>query len=118
MDVDFAQILTESYRKESNRLGRKLPILMPDEYQLTADMEYSLSKGTYQFPDVVVTQTDRRVLTRVQDYFSAKVHVRHTPLYFHRHNFVEVLYMYRGHCKQFIDNLGTCVVLQEDDIFI
>lgn len=96
----------------SNRLDRKLSILMPDEYQLTADIEHSLFNDTYQFPDVVAAQTDRRVLTRVQDYFSAKVHVRHTPLYFHRHNFMEMLYMYRGHCRQFIDNLGTCVVLR------
>ena len=91
---------------------------MPDEYRLTPDMELSLANGTYQFPDAGESHTDKRVLIRKQDSFSAKVHVRRTPLYFHRHEFVELLYMYRGRCRQFIENLGACITLHEGDVFL
>ena len=118
MTDDFIRILEESYKQETSRLDRILPTLMPDEYRLTPDIESSLANGTYQFPDVSEVRTDKRVLTRKQDYFSAKVHVRRTPLYFHRHEFVEMLYMYRGRCLQFIENLGTCITLHEGDVFL
>ena len=103
MPYNFTRILEESYKQETHRLGRTLPALMPDEYRLTPDMERSISNGTYQFPDAGESHTDKRVLTRKQDYFSAKVHVRRTPLYFHRHEFVEMIYMYRCRCRQFIE---------------
>lgn len=118
MGASFAHILETSRLQETLRLNRDLPTLMPDEYQITSDMERSLSEGTYQFPDAREIQTGRRVLTRTQDYFSAKVHLYHTPFYFHRHTFVELLYMYSGNCLQFIENLGTCVTLHKGDIFI
>lgn len=118
MTDDFIRILEESYKQETSRLDRILPTLMPDEYRLTPDIESSLANGTYQFPDVSEVRTDKRVLTRKQDYFSAKVHVRRTPLYFHRHEFVEMLYMYRGQCLQFIENLGACITLYEGDVFL
>ena len=118
MPYHFTRILEESYKQETHRLGRTLPALMPDEYRLTPDMERSISNGTYQFPDAGESHTDKRVLTRKQDYFSAKVHVRRTPLYFHRHEFVEMIYMYRCRCRQFIENLGTCVTLHEGDVFL
>lgn len=118
MTDDFIRILEESYKQETSRLDRILPTLMPDEYRLTPDIESSLANGTYQFPDVSEVRTDKRVLTRKQDYFSAKVHARRTPPYFHRHEFVEMLYMYRGRCLQFIENLGTCITLHEGDVFL
>ncbi len=118
MPYKFTRILEESYKQETHRLDRTLPALMPDEYRLTPDMERSLADGTYQFPDAGESHTDKRVLTRKQDYFSAKVHVQRTPLYFHRHEFVEMLYMYRGQCLQFIENLGACITLYEGDVFL
>ncbi len=118
MTADFTRILEGSYKQETSRLDRTLSTLMPDEYRLTPDMERSISDGAYQFPDAGETHTDKRVLTRKQDYFSAKVHVRRTPLYFHRHEFVEMLYMYRGRCLQFIENLGACITLHEGDVFL
>lgn len=118
ISIDFTRILEESYKQETSRLDRILPTLMPDEYRLTPDMELSLANGTYQFPDAGEVRTDKRVLTRKQDSFSAKVHLRRTPLYFHRHEFVELLYMYRGQCRQFIENLGACITLHEGDVFL
>ena len=118
ISADFTRILEESYKQETSRLDRILPTLMPDEYRLTPDMELSLANGTYQFPDAGESHTDKRVLIRKQDSFSAKVHVRRTPLYFHRHEFVELLYMYRGRCRQFIENLGACITLHEGDVFL
>lgn len=118
MTADFTRILEGSYKQETSRLDRTLSTLMPDEYRLTPDMERSLADGTYQFPDAGESHTDKRVLTRKQDYFSAKVHVQRTPLYFHRHEFVEMLYMYRGRCLQFIENLGAYITLCEGDVFL
>lgn len=114
----FSSILLMSRESESVRLGRELSIVMRDEYKLDDETDHLLNAGIYQFPDVRQIKTDKRILTRMQTQFSAKVHVKQTPLYFHRHDFVEILYMYRGSCRQYIENLSNCVILQEGDLFL
>lgn len=116
--MDFKKIIVQSLYKETERLHRPLSILMPDEYCLDYALQQQVSSGDYQFPDVLITGTDKRSLVRTQKNFSAKMHVPSAPLYFHRHDFVEILYMYRGHCKQYIENLSDCQLLQEGDIFL
>lgn len=115
---EFSSILSMSKKLETKRLNRKLTIIMKDEYRLDDEINHLLDNGTYQFPDVLHTKTDKRVLTRTQSSFSAKIHIKKTPLYFHQHDFVEILYMYKGSCKQYIENLGHCVVLNEGDLFL
>lgn len=116
--MDFKEILALSQSRETERLHRPLSTLMPDEYRLDNILRQQVSAGSYQFPDALVTGTDKRSLIRTQAEFSAKVHIPSAPLYFHRHEFVELLYMYRGQCKQYIENLSDCLPLQEGDVFL
>lgn len=116
--MNFQEILELSRRRETERLHRPLSTLMPDEYRLDNTLRTQVSAGDYQFPDALTTGTDKRSLVRTQAEFSAKVHIPSTPLYFHRHEFVELLYMYRGQCKQYIENLSDCLPLHEGDIFL
>lgn len=113
----FQKILNLSIWLETERLDRELGILMEDEYVLDDELHQKLEQATYQFPDVAEIHTDRQVLSRKQDWFSAKVHIKRTPLYFHRHEFMEILYMYKGQCKQYIGNLKNCITLHEGDFF-
>lgn len=115
---EFSSILLMSKELEIERLDRELSIIMRDEYKLSDEINHLLEIGCYQFPDVLQTKTDKRILTRIQDRFSAKIHIKRTPLYFHQHDFVEILYMYKGSCKQYIDNLSNCIVLHEGDLFL
>lgn len=113
----FQNILDLSIQLETERLDRELSILMEDEYVVDDELRQKLEQVTYQFPDVAEIHTDRQVLSRNQDWFSAKVHIKRTPLYFHRHEFMEILYMYKGQCKQYIENLKNFITLHEGDFF-
>ncbi len=115
---DFCEILAHSERLEMVRLDRELNALMEDEFVLDRELEQKLCNGSYHFPDVSEIRTDKQVLTRTQAYFSAKIHVRRTPVYFHNHEFIEMLYMYEGRCRQFIENLSQCILLKEGDLFL
>lgn len=77
---------------------------MVDEYKIDDQLRKSLKNDTYQFPDTFQTKTDKQILTRVQDQFSAKIHIKRTPVYFHKHDFVEILYIYKGHCNQLLQD--------------
>ena len=90
---DFCEILAHSERLEMVRLDRELNALMEDEFVLDRELEQKLCNGSYHFPDVSEIRTDKQVLTRTQAYFSAKIHVRRTPVYFHNHEFIEMLYI-------------------------
>lgn len=113
----FSDILKMSIRLETERLDRELSVTMEDEYALDEELRQKLVGKAYQFPDVSQVKTDKQILTRTQDWFSAKIHIKRTPLYFHKHEFIEILYMYKGRCRQYIENLNTCIVLQEGDFF-
>lgn len=115
---EFSTILSLSKASESQRLDRELSIVMRDEYKLDDETNRQLDSGIYQFPDVSQTKTDKKVLTRIQNELSAKIHIKRTPLYFHRHDFVEILYMYQGSCKQYLENLNHHIILNEGDLFL
>lgn len=112
---EFSSILLISKESETERLERELGIIMRDEYKLNDEMNHLLDAGVYQFPDALYTKTDKRILTRIQDKFSARIHIKRTPLYFHQHDFVEILYMYKGSCKQYIENLSNYIILHEGE---
>lgn len=116
--INFNDILSLSKKLESERMEREIDEVMLDEYELDADLQNQLKEGTYHFPNVTHTKTDKQILTRVQSQFSAKVHICQTPFYFHKHDFIEILYVYQGECKQFIESLDNCLVLQEGDLFM
>ena len=116
--TEFSEILLLSRQKEWERFGRSLNETMEDEFVLDMEMQRKIEDGQFLFPDVEVIRTDKRVLTRQQEYFSAKMHIRESALYFHRHQFVELLYMYKGRCEQFIENLNGRIVLEEGDLFL
>lgn len=114
----FADILLRSRQMEYERLTRELNELLTDEFVIDGKMRGEMEDGKFIFPDVAIIQTDKRVLTRQQSYFSAKIHLWESALYFHRHNFVELLYVYKGRCQQFIENLHQMVTLEEGDLFV
>lgn len=114
----FSDILLLSRQMEYERVHRELNEVLQDEFVIDAKMQRELENGKFIFPDVDVVKTDKRVLTRQQTYFSAKINIWESALYFHRHNFVELLYMYKGCCQQFIENLNHMVTLEEGDVFL
>lgn len=115
---NFSGILLTSRQMEYERINRELNEVLQDEFVIDAKMQGELENGKFIFPDVNVVKTDKRVLTRQQTYFSAKINIWESALYFHRHNFVELLYMYKGCCQQFIENLNHMVTLEEGDVFL
>ncbi len=114
----FSDIIKLSQELETERLDRNPNEIMEEEYQLDDEMKQKMKSGEFSFPNVYWIQTDRRSLVRVQGWFSAKVHIKRTPLYFHRHEYIEMLYMYRGSCRQYIENLKGGIILQEGDFFL
>lgn len=115
---NFSDILLISRRTEYERVNRELSEMLQDEFVVDAKMQGELESGKFIFPDVEIVKTDKRVLNRQQAYFSAKINIWESALYFHRHNFVELLYMYKGCCQQYIENLNHMVMLEEGDVFL
>lgn len=115
---NFTDILLLSRQLESERVHRELSEVLWDEFVINAEIQGELESGKFIFPDVDVIKTDKRILIRQQTYFSAKINICESALYFHRHNFVELLYMYKGCCQQFIENLNHMVTLEEGDMFL
>ncbi|MCM1125090.1 MAG: AraC family transcriptional regulator [Lachnospiraceae bacterium] len=115
---NFSDVLLLSRKMEYERVHRELNEVLKDEFVINAKMQGELDCGKFIFPAVDVVKTDKHVLTRQQAYFSAKINIWESALYFHRHNFVELLYMYKGRCQQFIENLNHMVTLEEGDVFL
>lgn len=120
MDTErcFRQILQQSRQSELERLNRTYRILIPDEYVINEEIRQRLEQDQFEFPNAVEMKTDKRILIRKQDYFSAKIHVYEEALYFHRHEFVEGVYVYRGQCCQFLENFQQELILEEGDFFL
>ena len=92
----FSDIIKLSHKLETERLDRGLSEIMEEEYQLDEEMKQKVRSGEFSFPDVLCIRTDKKSLVRVQGWFSAKVHIKRTPLYFHQHEYIEMLYIYKG----------------------
>jgi len=115
---DFKDILLLSLNMERDRQDRTIFETIHDEFIVDEKIKEELEKGKFIFPDVEHVKTDKRILIRRQDYFSAKIHIPDSALYFHKHDFVELLYMYKGRCLQFVENLNTVIELHEGDLFM
>ncbi len=116
--ADFEKILKLSRELETIRLHQKPADMVREEFCLTMEIEHSLQEGTFSFPAAEQTEKNKRILIRTQNYFSAKVHLQEEGLYFHCHDFVELLYVYRGHCRQYLENRECYMELQEGDLFL
>lgn len=114
----FSDIIKLSHKLETERLDRGLSEIMEEEYQLDEEMKQKVRSGEFSFPDVLCIRTDKKSLVRVQGWFSAKVHIKRTPLYFHQHEYIEMLYMYKGSCRQYIESLKESIILEEGDFFL
>ncbi len=115
---DFEEVLTYSLKSEKVRQDRSMYETMQDEFVLDDKMQKELEMGEFIFPDLNERQMNERILIRSESKFSAKMHIPDSALYFHKHDFVEMLYMYKGSCLQFIENLNTAVYLNEGDLFL
>ena len=118
MKEDFERVLEQSRELETIRLHQNPADMVREEFCLTMEIEHSLQEGTFSFPEAAQTEKNRRILIRTQNYFSAKVHLQEEGLYFHCHDFVELLYVYRGHCRQYLENMECAMDLQEGDLFL
>ena len=118
MKEDFERVLERSRELETIRLHQNPADMVREEFFLTMEIEHSLQEGTFSFPEAAQTEKNRRILIRTQNYFSAKVHLQEEGLYFHCHDFVELLYVYRGHCRQYLENMECAMELQEGDLFL
>ena len=118
MKTDFESVLELSRELETIRLHQNPADMAREEFCLTMEMEHSLREGTFSFPAAEQTEKNKRILIRTQDYFSVKVHLKEEGLYFHCHEFVELLYVYRGHCRQYLENMECILELQEGDLFL
>ncbi len=114
----FTHILQYSDQEEKRRMGRSLYEIMKDEYQLNHRMNKLIEADSYVFPSFHEDQAAPDTLIRTQDTISAKKHHYSTKPYFHRHDFIEMIYVYKGLCHQYIDTRDQLMILQEGDLFI
>lgn len=114
----FEQILLLSRENELQRINRQLTELIPDEFIINDDIQKKLESHSFEFPDAGITHTDKRILVRKQDYFSAKIHLYEEALYFHRHDFVEMIYVHKGECIQFLNSFSQSVTLKAGELFV
>lgn len=114
----FDKVLQLSDQEEKKRMDRSLYELMEDEYQLNLNMKTLMDKHEYVFPSFHPDQATSDVLIRKQETISAKKHHPSTTPYFHRHDFIELVYVYKGRCHQYIESHDQLMVLNEGELFI
>ena len=116
--ANFENILQLSSLKERSKLDREIETFMLDEYKLNENTKIAIIKKDYQFPNINDVKTDKLILTRSQNTFSSRMHIHTAVPYFHKHDFVELLYVYRGKCHQYIDSFNHNLGLNEGDLFL
>lgn len=114
----FHKILQLSDQEEKRRIDRSLDELMADEYQLSPHMKQLIENDNYVFPSFYQDYETAYDLVRKQDTISAKKHHYATVPYFHRHEFIEMVYVYKGLCHQYIESRDQLMVLKEGELFI
>lgn len=115
----FQSILELSDQEEKKRIDRSLDELMEDEYRLNSHTKKLIEDHNYVFPSLHQDQnTTADRLIRTQAAISAKKHYYGTVPYFHHHDFIEMVYVYKGLCYQYIESRDQLMVLKEGDLFI
>lgn len=96
--------------------------MMLEDYLITDELRRRLDDNSYQFPAYRVDKRDSvnrdELLIRSQHYFSFKIHYIDTEVYFHKHDFVELIYVYCGKCTHYIEDISNEIILQENDMII
>ncbi|WP_044482004.1 helix-turn-helix transcriptional regulator [Paenibacillus antibioticophila] len=118
MDHSFYKVLQLSDLEEKKRIDRSLDELMEDEYQLNDNMRKLIEDQQYVFPSLNQNHATPDMLIRTQDTISAKKHHYSTTPYFHRHDFIEMVYVYKGLCYQYIESQDQLMILNEGELFI
>lgn len=118
MTPSFEQILQLSDQEEKQRMDRSLYELMEDEYKLSSHMKKLMEDQQYVFPSFHEDNATPDILVRTQDTISAKKHHPSTTPYFHRHDFIELVYVYKGCCYQYIESHDQRMVLNDGELFI
>lgn len=120
--VQIQYIIQQQNESEKKVFQRSLRQMMLEDYLITDELRRQLDDNSYQFP---AYKTDKRglsnreeLLIRSQDYFSVKIHYIDTEVYFHKHDFVELIYVYCGKCTHYIEDISNKIVLQENDMII
>lgn len=115
-------IFEQQNKSEKIVFQRSLRQMMLEDYLVTDDLKKQLDDNDYQFPayrpEQELIPDERQLLVRSQDYFSVKIHYVDTEVYFHKHDFVELLYVYRGSCAHYIETISNKIVLRENDLII
>jgi len=115
---EFMQVLKISKESERMRLKRAYGQIMLEDYELDEQSTLHVQNGTYSVAKGFRNQLDLEVLTRAENSFSARIHLIENPVYFHKHRFIEMLYVYEGVCKHYIDTLDNEMVLKKGDLFL
>lgn len=55
---------------------------------------------------------------RTTDSFAINLQSDNQPPYFHKHDFVEIMYVIKGYCKQHLDSVENTVILEEGEAII
>lgn len=118
MNYSFNKVLQLSDQEEKRRIDRPLDDLMEDEYKLNTNMKKLIEDQQYIFPSLNQSHTTPDILIRTQDTISAKKHHYTTAPYFHRHDFIELVYVYKGLCYQYLESEEELLILKEGDLFI
>lgn len=118
MNHSFNKVLQLSDQEEKKRIDRSLDELMEDEYQLNDNMRKLIEGQQYVFPSLNQDHATPDMLIRTQDTISAKKHHYSTTPYFHRHDFIEMVYVYKGLCYQYIESQDQLMILNEGELFI
>lgn len=120
--VQIQYIIQQQNESEKKVFQRDLRQMMLEDYLITDELRRRLDDNSYRFP---AYQPDKRelsnreeLLVRSQDYFSVKIHYIDTEVYFHKHDFVELIYAYCGECTHYIEDIANKIVLQENDMII
>lgn len=50
--------------------------------------------------------------------FCITMHTVFEQTYFHKHNFIELIYVFEGECRQYINNIDKILVLKKDQVMI
>lgn len=113
----FEAILAAQQEEEARRLYQPLRAHMLEEFELPGSVRRQLDRQAYTFPDFDLGR-GTSPLVRQQAYFSAKPHHPDTHTYFHRHRFIELLYVYRGSCRQYLESPAQEVRVGEGELFL
>ena len=118
MNEEIEWIFKQQEMSEKIISQRGLKEMMLSEYVLSREQLQAVKENSFSFPaceesEIIIPEP---ILVRTQREFSLKIHYIDTAVYFHKHDFVEMLYVYRGRCTHYIDNLSNKIVLNENDL--